>query len=53
VKTLYPANISPETILLLKKAWSTELVVVVVVMTLESCGENDWFKSASHQHRLS
>jgi hypothetical protein len=40
--------ISQETIFLLQKDWSTELVVVVVAMTLDSCGEDDWFKSASH-----
>jgi hypothetical protein len=50
VKTLYPANKSPETILLLQKGWSTKLVIVA--MTLDSCGEDGWFKSASHQYSL-
>jgi hypothetical protein len=44
--------LSPETILLLQKDWSTELVVVVVAMTLDSCGEDGWLKSASHQYIL-
>jgi hypothetical protein len=45
--------ISPETILPLQKGWLTELVVVVLAMTLDFCGEDDWFQSVSHQHRLS
>ena len=40
MKTLYPANISLETILLLQKGSSTKLVVVVVVKTLDLCGED-------------
>jgi hypothetical protein len=37
VKTLYPANISPETIALLQKGWSIKLVVGEVAMALDAC----------------
>jgi hypothetical protein len=44
VKTVCLANISPEAVALLKKGWTTK---VVLALALHSCGEDELFKTSN------